>query len=88
MKTFWDTTAKERDVNRNIFNATYNDETKETHPFRCVDETKGFYTRKDGKPCTQEDVDFCYLAKTLGQTSTFTLEDGKIKVYGWCDHGD
>ena len=88
MKTWWDLSHDERMANCLKFETTYNDETVKTYPFRTVDETKGFYTRKDGKPCTQEDVDFCYLAVVLGQTTTFTLEDGKIKVYGWCDHGD
>jgi hypothetical protein len=88
MKTFWDCDSDERKANRAIFDQIYNDETVETHPFRCVDEFKGFYTRKDGNLCTQEDVDFAYLARALGQTTKFTLVDGKIEVYGWCDHGD
>jgi len=88
MKTYWDLTSAEQDAVIEQFEATYNDETTETHPFRCCDETRGYYTRKDGKPCTQEDVDFAYLSRSLGQKTEFTLEDGKVKVYGFCDHGD
>lgn len=88
MKTYWDCSREEQIANRQKFDETYNDETTETHPFRCCDETTGYFTRKDGKPCTQEDVDFVYQARDLGQKTEFTLEDGKVKVYGFCDHGD
>ena len=70
------------------FEATYNDETVTSYPFRCCDRTEGYYTRKDGQACTQEDIKLLYEIKSLGQETKFTLEDGKVKVYGFCDHGD
>jgi hypothetical protein len=70
------------------FKSTYNDQTITSTPFRCCDQTDGYYTRKDGTPCTEADVERLYEIRSLGQETRFTLEDGRVKVYGFCDHGD
>jgi len=78
----------EREKNYEKFQATYEDQTTTTTPFRCCDETTGYYVRKDGQPCTDQDIEFVTKTRNLGQKTVFTLENGKIKVYGFCDHGD
>lgn len=77
-------------LNQNFlkFQTIYDDFTKISHPFRCCDKTEGYYVRKDGEPCTEADIKLLYEIRSLGQETKFTLEDGKVKVYGFCDHGD
>lgn len=88
IKTFWDIPREEFDENAKEFKEKYNADIVTTKPFRCVEEYRGYYTRKDGKPCTQEDLIFAYSAVYFGQITDLKLEDGKIKAYGQWDHGD
>ena len=91
-KPQWQIEAEERAIQpqkrREKFEATYNNETTKSRPFRCCEQTDGFYTRKDGQVCTEEDIKLLYEIKTLGQETKFTLENGKVKVYGFCDSSD
>lgn len=78
----------EWEIRQAKFNSLYNDETTTSTPWRCVVQTDGYYTRKDGQVCTEEDVKLLYELRELGQNTEFTLEDGKVKVYGFCDSSD